>query len=79
MPIALGISRHCIEILDLQLRIERQENITIKLQLVVYDNCLGDSKPTHNIFPHELWDIFVLDDSISFCFYLFAKIICCHK
>lgn len=55
------------------------EGGTVKLWVVVSYDCLGDSKPAHDILPHELRDIFVFDACVGLSFYPLAEVICGNK
>ena len=75
MTVALRVSRRGIQIFDMKFYTKSFKGGAVKLWVVVSYDCSGDSKPTHDIFPNEPFDVSVLDACIGFSFYPLAEII----
>jgi len=75
LPIPLWICRGGIFICYAQVTAIPLEGLAIKLQFVVRDECMRDSKPSYNILPNEFLSIHISDICQRFSFNPFGKII----
>ena len=55
------------------------EGTIIELRPIFYNNCMRNSKSTYNVFPDELYYVFVSDASIGLSFYPLAEVVCGYE
>ena len=79
LPIPLWICRGEISICYAQITTIPPESLTIKLQSVVRDKCIRDSKPSDNIFPNKFVSIRISDICQNFSFNPLGKVICTNQ
>ena len=49
------------------------------MRLIINYNRLGDSKLTNDVLLNKLYDVLIIDVSISFRLYPFTEVVGCHK
>ena len=55
------------------------EGTIIKLRPIFYNNYMRNSKSTYNVFPNELYYVFVFDTSIGLSLYPLAEVVCGYE